>query len=179
MTQNQIQASPDATEAFDLPTPDDTDRLGAAFARAIAESRNDIARNGIALRLEGDLGAGKTSFVRAALRALGWTGTVKSPTFTLLETYPLEGFTLNHFDFYRFESPEEFEDAGFEEEFGAGFVCCTEWSGKAAPFLPPADLVIGLEHVGFGRRARIRPSSSAGVRILHGMTASWRSNAAV
>ena len=117
-----------------------------------------------------------------ARRSLGWQGAVKSPTFTLLETYPLEGFTLNHFDFYRFETPEEFDDAGFGEEFGPGRVCCTEWSGRAEPFLPPADLTLALAHEGAGRRAALSAASPLGEEILRTMTersASWKQAAAV
>ncbi len=167
---------------IELPAPDDTDRLGRDFALALLAASSGIARRGLALRLEGNLGAGKTSFVRATLRALGWQGAVKSPTFTLLETYPLEGFTLNHFDFYRFETPEEFDDAGFGEEFGPGRVCCTEWSGRAEPFLPPADLTLALAHAGAGRRAALSAASPLGEEILRTMTersASWKQAAAV
>lgn len=179
MTLAENTTSPDMPVVIELPVPDDTDRLGGVFARTIMTLSDEIARNGFAIRLEGNLGAGKTSLVRAALRTLGWTGTVKSPTFTLLETYPFANFTLNHFDFYRFESPEEFEDAGFSEEFGAGFVSCTEWSEKAEPFLPPADLVITLEHVGFGRRAHLRADSAMGATLLRRMSSSWHSTDAV
>lgn len=175
MTQADNKTSLDMPVAIELPAPDDTDRLGSIFAQALTTLSDEITRTGLAIRLEGNLGAGKTTLVRAALRTLGWTGTVKSPTFTLLEGYPLPGFTLNHFDFYRFESPEEFEDAGFAEEFGAGFVCCTEWSEKAEPFLPSADLVIELEHVGFGRRAHLRPCSATGSSLLRRMSSSWHS----
>ena len=127
----------------ELPLPDDTDRLGAALADVLIALRPqiDAAESGLAMRLEGDLGAGKTSLVRAMLRRLGWTGTVKSPTFTLLETYEAGGLKVNHFDFYRFETPEEFEDAGFADLYAAGAVCASEWSSKAAPFVPAADLL--------------------------------------
>ena len=101
------------------------------------------------MRLEGDLGAGKTSLVRAMLRRLGWTGAVKSPTFTLLETYEAGGLKVNHFDFYRFETPEEFEDAGFADLYAAGAVCASEWSSKAAPFVPAADLTVSLAVEGY------------------------------
>ena len=93
-----------------LPHPDDTDKLGARLADAVSKEAGAVAGHGLAVRLEGNLGAGKTSLVRAMLRRLGFAGPVKSPTFSLVETYPVAGLTLNHFDFYRFEEPEEFED---------------------------------------------------------------------
>ena len=156
-----------------LPSPEDTDRMGGALARALADAKPEIDGAGLALRLEGDLGAGKTSLMRAALRALGWSGPVKSPTFTLLETYALSGFVFNHFDFYRFETPEEFDDAGFAEEFGPGRVCATEWSVRAEPFLPPADLFIALAPEGLGRVIEVRAATPAGIAVLEGMRKAW------
>lgn len=92
----------------ELPLPDDTDRLGAALADVLIALRPqiDAAESGLAMRLEGDLGAGKTSLVRAMLRRLGWTGAVKSPTFTLLETYEAGGLKVNHFDFTALKQPK-------------------------------------------------------------------------
>ena len=143
-----------------LPSPEDTDRMGGALARALTEAKPEIDGAGLALRLEGDLGAGKTSLVRAALRALGWSGPVKSPTF-------------NHFDFYRFETPEEFDDAGFSEEFGPGRVCATEWSVRAEPFLPPADLIVALAPEGLGRVIEVRAATPAGEVVLEGLRKAW------
>lgn len=156
-----------------LPSPEDTDRMGGALARALTEAKPEIDGAGLALRLEGDLGAGKTSLVRAALRALGWSGPAKSPTFTLLETYALAGFVFNHFDFYRFETPEEFDDAGFSEEFGPGRVCATEWSVRAEPFLPPADLIVALAPEGLGRVIEVRAATPAGEVVLEGLRKAW------
>ena len=90
-----------------LPHPDDTDRLGAHLADAVLKEADCVADQGLAMRLQGNLGAGKTSLVRAMLRRFGFAGPVKSPTFSLVETYPINALTLNHFDFYRFEEPEE------------------------------------------------------------------------
>lgn len=161
-----------------LPAPADTDRLGALIADALRRASQSILARGLALRLEGNLGAGKTSLVRAALRRLGWEGAVKSPTFTLLETYPCGELTLNHFDFYRFEEPEEFEDAGFQDEFRPGAVCATEWSEKAYPYLPPADLTAALSIEGYGRKVEITAQSPLGREILASLSESWNSTAA-
>ena len=152
--------------AYSLPGPGDTDRLGAALAAAIAAQKEGIAEKGLAIRLEGDLGAGKTSLVRSLLRASGFEGPVKSPTFSLLETYPLFGLTLNHFDFYRFEDPEEFEDAGFRDAFGPGQVAATEWTARALPFVPDADVRITLSAESRGRRASLEALSPLGSAVL-------------
>ncbi len=152
-----------------LPTPEDTDRLGARLSDAFGRNAELLWEKGFALRLEGNLGAGKTSLVRAMLRAAGFAGPVKSPTFSLVETYPVWGVTLAHFDFYRFEDPIEFEDAGFRDDFAPGTLAVTEWSEKALPYLPDADAVIELEHDGLGRRARLRALTPAGRQIFEAL----------
>ena len=149
-----------------LPHPDDTDKLGARLADAVSKEGGAVAGHGLAVRLEGNLGAGKTSLVRAMLRRLGFAGPVKSPTFSLVETYPVAGLTLNHFDFYRFEEPEEFEDAGFRDLFGPGFVSATEWTEKASPYVPDADLVIELALEGLGRRAVLKGLTPLGEALV-------------
>jgi tRNA threonylcarbamoyladenosine biosynthesis protein TsaE len=94
--------------------------------------------------LDGDLGAGKTTLVRAAFRALGVAGPVKSPTYTMVEVYVISSLYLYHFDFYLFRDPEEFIDAGLDEYFRSDAVCLVEWPGKAAGFVPLADLAVHL-----------------------------------
>ena len=150
-----------------LPTAEDTDRLGAALACALDQNRSAIVRSGFNIRLEGNLGAGKTSLTRATLRSLGVTGRIKSPTFTLLETYPLDGgLEVFHFDFYRFESPEEFLDAGFRDNFAPGHITFVEWSEKAAPYLPQADLEISLRVQNLSREATLKAFTPLGRTIL-------------
>ena len=83
-----------------LPDEQATNELGAELAAVLLENKDEILSSGLNIRLCGDLGAGKTTLTRALLRALGFEGRVKSPTFTLLEPYSIDGFTLNHFDFY-------------------------------------------------------------------------------
>ena len=97
---------------------------------------------GMVIWLDGDLGAGKTTLVRALLRALGHTGPVKSPTYTLVEVYVVSSIYLYHFDFYRFNEPEEFADAGLGEYFRENALCLVEWPDKAAGYVPPADLAL-------------------------------------
>jgi tRNA threonylcarbamoyladenosine biosynthesis protein TsaE len=123
-------------------------------------------RDGLKIYLSGELGAGKTTLVRGLLRALGYRGRVKSPTFTLVELYHLSRLDLYHFDFYRFEDPREWIDAGFREAFGGNAVCLVEWPEKAAGELPPADLRIRLEHADAGRHVRLAADTDEGTQCL-------------
>ncbi|WP_284155300.1 tRNA (adenosine(37)-N6)-threonylcarbamoyltransferase complex ATPase subunit type 1 TsaE [Sulfuricystis multivorans] len=116
--------------------------------------------------LEGDLGAGKTTLVRGLLQKLHPGQAVKSPTFTLVEPYVISGLHLYHFDFYRFNFPEEFLDAGLDEYFAAEGVCLVEWPARAAPYLPAPDLCIRLKHAGSGRLASVEAASERGRRWL-------------
>ncbi|MCD8338852.1 MAG: tRNA (adenosine(37)-N6)-threonylcarbamoyltransferase complex ATPase subunit type 1 TsaE [Burkholderiales bacterium] len=143
----------------------ETDALGAKLAEAILEKKDSVKTNGLNIRMNGDLGAGKTALTRALLRNLGYGRRVKSPTFTLLETYPFKDFQVNHFDFYRFESPEEFDDSGFREFFGPRNVAITEWTHKGEPFVPEADLEIFLEIKDDGRSVAITSRSLLGEEL--------------
>ena len=162
---------------FFLPTPDDTDRLGQLLARCLLSERETILKQGFNIRLEGNLGAGKTSLTRATLRALGVTGRIKSPTFTLLETYPIDSeLEVFHFDFYRFETPEEFLDAGFRDNFAPAHITFCEWSEKAGGCLPDADLTIYLEPLEDGRQADCVASSVFGSKVLEVLNKAWTSH---
>ena len=97
------------------------------------------------LELRGDLGAGKTTFVRHLLKALGVTGRIKSPTYAVVEPYTLDDLNIWHFDFYRFNDPNEWEEAGFREIFASPGLKLVEWPEKAGPHLPQADLLIDIE----------------------------------
>lgn len=125
-----------------------------------------VLRSGLSIHLSGELGAGKTTLVRGLLRALGYRGRVKSPTFTLVELYSLSRLDLYHFDFYRFEDPREWIDAGLREAFGTDAICIVEWPEKAAGHLPPPDLRIRLEHAPNGREVRLAAGTAEGKQCL-------------
>ncbi len=112
-----------------------------AFARRLA-ARPAIRQAFIELR--GDLGAGKTTFVRHLLRSLGVAGRIKSPTYAVVEPHEAPGLSIWHFDFYRFDDPREWEDAGFRDVFASPGLKIAEWPDKAGEVLPPPDLVIDI-----------------------------------
>jgi tRNA threonylcarbamoyladenosine biosynthesis protein TsaE len=95
--------------------------------------------------LQGDLGAGKTTLVRHLLRALGVSGRIKSPTYAVVEPYEVAAGSLWHFDFYRFNDPREWEDAGFRDIFASQGVKLCEWPDKATGVMPVADVSLHIE----------------------------------
>ena len=115
------------------------DRSGAAIHDISFE-----AKAGEVLLIAGASGCGKTTLVRGALRALGWTGAVKSPTYAVMEPYEADGFNAWHFDFYRFDDPQEWEDAGFRDVFASEGLKMAEWPEKADGLLPAADLRVTI-----------------------------------
>lgn len=130
--------------------------LGGALASGTAPGR--------VIHLRGDLGAGKTTVARGLLRALGYAGRVKSPTYTLVELYPLSSLNLYHFDFYRFKDQEEWLSSGFRDYFNPHSVCVVEWPERAGALLAPPDLEVRLEFDADtpGRRAVLQARSEAG-----------------
>jgi tRNA threonylcarbamoyladenosine biosynthesis protein TsaE len=118
----------------------------AAFAVRLARAIGERAELGNAVvELHGPLGAGKTTFVRHLLQALGVSGRIKSPTYAVLEPYSLPGLEISHFDFYRFDDPREWEDAGFRDIYAKPGLKLAEWPEKAAGLLPRADLRLRIE----------------------------------
>jgi tRNA threonylcarbamoyladenosine biosynthesis protein TsaE len=138
-------------------------RVDTVHARIVWRDEADCARTAVALadslrpillasgtaiiELNGTLGAGKTTLTRHLLRALGVQGRVKSPSYAVVEPYELPGHTVQHFDFYRFNDPQEWEDAGFRDLFAAPGLKIVEWPDKAAGLLPEPDLRVHIEIV--------------------------------
>jgi tRNA threonylcarbamoyladenosine biosynthesis protein TsaE len=114
----------------------------AEFATVLAQKPQLAAAH---ITLQGPLGAGKTTFVRHLLRALGVTGRIKSPTFAVLEPYSLPGLTISHFDFYRFTDAREWVDAGFRDIFAAPGLKLCEWPQHVEGLLPVADLQLHID----------------------------------
>ena len=116
----------------------------AAFATQLAAvlTRADL---NACIALNGDLGAGKTTFVRHLLRALGVQGNIKSPTYAVVEPYSVAAGEVWHFDFYRFSDPREWEDAGFRDIFASSGLKLCEWSQNAAGVMPAPDLELALD----------------------------------
>ena len=141
------------------------------FARALAARLLGLPVAGDALiELHGDLGAGKTALVRHLLQALGVTGRIKSPTYAVVETYTLEGPTplnLWHFDFFRFNDPDEWEEAGFRDLFASPGLKLVEWPEKAGPHLPVPDLSLHLEVLDAqSRRVRLQGGTPTGRALI-------------
>ena len=133
---------------------------------ALAQRLAAILKPGMVIYLYGDLGAGKTTLVRGMLNALGYAGRVKSPTYTLVEPYHIDGLDLRHFDLYRLHDEEECEAAGFRDEFDGRSIFLIEWPEKALGFIPQADVEIVFEILPHGRNVGIRGGTPTGRECL-------------
>ena len=116
----------------------------AAFATQLAAALTRAKLNAC-IALHGDLGAGKTTFVRHLLRALGVEGRIKSPTYAVVEPYTVAAGEVWHFDFYRFSDPREWEDAGFRDIFASAGLKLCEWPQNAAGVMPTPDLELDIQ----------------------------------
>ena len=158
---------PRASMVFDLPDRGVTEALGRALARALPKAVGAAAPEaGAVLYLSGELGAGKTTCVRSLLRALGVAGLVRSPTYTLVETYPLTGLTCVHVDLYRLQSLDEVDELGLRDWAGAGCLMLVEWPERGGAALPAADLELLLNYAGDARQARAQAKSPLGADWL-------------
>ncbi|PJI96893.1 tRNA threonylcarbamoyladenosine biosynthesis protein TsaE [Acidovorax sp. 69] len=138
-----------------------------AFARQLAAQPQ---LTNAYLTLHGDLGAGKTTLVRHLLRALGVQGRIKSPTYAVVEPHEAPGLEIWHFDFYRFDDPREWEDAGFRDIFANPGLKVAEWPEKAAALTPLADLAIHIEAIDdTERKVTLHAHTPTGRALLQGL----------
>lgn len=143
-------------------TAEETEELGARLARARSSSEAALA----VAYLSGELGSGKTTFVRGFARAAGVRGLVRSPTYKLLELYPADSGTLVHLDLYRVQSPAELDTLGLREWAAPGHVWLIEWPERGAGRLPAADLVVGFTAGGAGHDIEVTSQSALGASWL-------------
>jgi tRNA threonylcarbamoyladenosine biosynthesis protein TsaE len=148
-----------------ISAPDETSMvsLGATLGAA--------CEPGLVVFLQGDLGMGKTTFSRGFIQALGHSGAVKSPTYTLVEPYRLGDLAVFHFDLYRLGDPEELEFMGIRDYFGDLSVCLVEWPERGLGALPSGDIVINIGREGQGRRLVYVAATEQGRRVLARMLA--------
>jgi tRNA threonylcarbamoyladenosine biosynthesis protein TsaE len=126
----------------------------------------NICPNWAIIFLRGNLGAGKTTFVRGFLRGLGFEGIVKSPTYTIVEPYQFEDFVVFHFDLYRIHDPQELEFIGIQEYFSTDSICLIEWPENGGKLLPPPDLSCYITARDVTRRVKLMAHSARGMEIL-------------
>jgi tRNA threonylcarbamoyladenosine biosynthesis protein TsaE len=141
---------PEAPLSFDLPDSGATESLGRALAQAFPG-----ADEGAIMYLRGELGSGKTTCARSLLHALGVTAPVRSPTYTLVDTYSVADLICVHVDLYRVQTATEVEELGLRDMTGPGYLMLIEWPEKGGVAVPPADVVLQLAYRGEARSAAL------------------------
>jgi tRNA threonylcarbamoyladenosine biosynthesis protein TsaE len=160
---------------FNLGDSSATEALGQALARSlpgavysgaagVAAVPAGAAGSGAVVYLQGELGTGKTTCVRSLLRTLGVLGLVRSPTYTLVETYSLAALTCVHVDLYRLQTLTEVDELGLRDVAGPGCLLLVEWPEKGGAALPPADLELTLRYAGDARQAGLRAETPLGIQ---------------
>lgn len=139
-------------------SPTEQEAVGARLAA--------VMDRGCIVYLEGELGAGKTTLVRGFLRGMGYTGNVKSPTYTLLEPYETARLPCYHFDLYRLGDPEELEYLGIRDLLGSESVILVEWPERGEGFLPASDLTVRIRYRDGGRDLEFIPRTTIGRAVV-------------
>ncbi|MFK2905600.1 tRNA (adenosine(37)-N6)-threonylcarbamoyltransferase complex ATPase subunit type 1 TsaE [Dyella ginsengisoli] len=142
-----------------------------AATAALAGRVGAAIDGGLVCYLHGPLGAGKSSFARALLHALGVSGRIKSPTYSLVESYPLGDAQAWHLDLYRIADPDELEWLGMDALGEPGAVVLIEWPQRGAGAIPAADVEVFLDYAGAGRRVVLRADNDRGERLLRRLQA--------
>lgn len=145
---------------------EETQTLAARLAGCCVQACHD---NGILLTLEGDLGAGKTTFSQGFIQSLCPGARVRSPTFSLMETYDGPGCQIHHLDLYRLNDPDELEYLGLRDLFTWHNICLIEWASRGEGWLPRADLALVLQVLGEHRQLKLLANTATGKLILEQM----------
>lgn len=143
-------------------TPADMEALGASLAPRLGA--------GLLIFFHGELGSGKTTLIRGLLRGLGHKGAVKSPTYTLVESYELAGREVFHFDLYRLNDAEELEFLGIRDYLQGQGICLVEWAQRGAGHLPAPDVDVFIEREEDRRIVQWHPHTDQGAALLDGLT---------
>jgi len=151
--------------SVELPDEAATLHLGAVLAAGVAPGR--------VLTLRGPLGSGKTTLVRGLLRALGYQGRVKSPSYALVELYTFSSLNLYHFDFYRFKHRSEWLSSGFRDYFNSASACIVEWPERVAGLLAAPDLDTQIAFALPGRSATLNAQTADGRDWLDAVRKRW------
>jgi tRNA threonylcarbamoyladenosine biosynthesis protein TsaE len=180
---------------FNLPDSSATEALGRALARSLPDAvasgaeqagaaqagvtgagvaqvdaaQAGAVQGGAVVYLQGELGAGKTTCVRSLLRSLGVTGLVRSPTYTLVETYRVATLTCVHVDLYRLQSLTEVDGLGLRDQVGPASLLLVEWPERGGAALPPADLTVDLGYAGDARFAALSAETILGIQWLENL----------
>ena len=152
------------TRVIELPTEKASEKVAACVANCLISS--------LVLTFSGEIGAGKTTFIRAMLRAMGVNCAIKSPTFSFVESYQGTHLQIHHFDLYRIHDEDELDYIGFRDYFAANSICCIEWPERAVHSLAKRDVGFALSIKGAGREMQIHAFSSAGAAVLSCLDAS-------
>lgn len=143
---------------LDLANEQITEQIASDFAKVLSAP--------LVLGFSGEIGAGKTTFIRAMLRQLGIQGAIKSPTYTLVESYHTNDLHIHHFDLYRIQEETELEYIGFRDYFTAPAICCIEWPEQAQSELGCIDIQLTLKTKGMGRSLHIDAFTLNGCQVL-------------
>lgn len=147
-----------------LKTEKETEQLAKKLAKCCPKNAKLI------IFLNGELGAGKTFFVRALIKNLGYPGLIKSPTYTLIETYEITSYSINHLDLYRLQSATEIFEMGLGDEFDQPILWLIEWPERASTYLPQPDIVCHINIVGMHRQIIFQSKTILGEQTLASFT---------
>ena len=146
------------TTEIDLPDEQASERIAERLAACLLSP--------LVLTFSGDIGTGKTTLIRAMLRSLGVQTAIKSPTFSLVESYQGTDLQIHHFDLYRIHDEAELDYIGFRDYFSANALCCIEWPERAPGYLAVADIKFTLGLKGLGRKMQMSALTSPGAAVL-------------